>query len=268
MTWNGADVDLVARLERDQRVVVELVLLDLVAEQAAGQGRGVDRHARELGQDVRQRADVVLVGVGDEERLDVGAALLEVGDVGDDEVDAEHLLVGEHQAAVDDDDLVAVLEHVHVLADLPHPAERDDAERLVVGRGGIGVLGIGQKRVSWGVGVVGGRGGAAARRDRARRRWLGRRRAAAAGGASAMRCRAGRRSRPDAIAGAAPRDAPRVEQGGRDRGDVGVALALDGRRPERGGRVVHREHERRSRRRSPDRPAGPCRGPARSARPA
>jgi hypothetical protein len=78
---------------------------------------------------------VILVGVRDEERADVGAVLLEVGDVGDDEVDAEHLLVGEHQAAVDDDDVVAVLEHVHVLADLPHPAERDDAERRVVGRG-------------------------------------------------------------------------------------------------------------------------------------
>ena len=65
------DRDLVARLEGEERVVVELVLLDLVAEQAAGQGRGVDRHARELGQDVRQAADVVLVGVGDEERLDV-----------------------------------------------------------------------------------------------------------------------------------------------------------------------------------------------------
>ena len=33
-----ADVDLVARLHRDERVVVELVLLDLVAEQAARQG--------------------------------------------------------------------------------------------------------------------------------------------------------------------------------------------------------------------------------------
>ena len=72
---------------------------------------------------------MVLVGMGDQERLDVGAALLEVGDVGDDEVDAEHLLVGEHEPAVDDDDVVAVLEDVHVLADLPHPAERDDAER-------------------------------------------------------------------------------------------------------------------------------------------
>ena len=56
----------------EERVVVELVLLDLVAEEAAGERRGVDRHARELRQDVRQAADVVLVGVGDEERLDVG----------------------------------------------------------------------------------------------------------------------------------------------------------------------------------------------------
>ena len=128
---NGPIDDLVAGLEGEQRVVVELVLLDLVAEQAAGQGRGVDRDARELGQDVRQAADVILVGVGDEERLDVLPALLEVGDVRHDEVDAEHLLVGEHQPAVDDDDVVAVLEDVHVLADLAHPAERDDPERLV-----------------------------------------------------------------------------------------------------------------------------------------
>ena len=134
-TWNGPMSISSPGLERDERVVVELVLLDLVAEEAAGQRAGIDRHARELGQDVRQRADVVLVGVGDEERPDLGAVLLEVGDVGDDEVDAEHLLVGEHEAAVDDDDVVAVLEHVHVLADLAHPAERDDAERRVVGFG-------------------------------------------------------------------------------------------------------------------------------------
>ena len=69
--------------------------------------------------------------MGDEERLDLRTVLLEVGDVGDDEVDPEHLLVGEHEAAVDHDDLVAVFEEVHVLADLADPAERDDAERLV-----------------------------------------------------------------------------------------------------------------------------------------
>ena len=66
----------------------------------------------------------------DEERLDLVPALLEVGDVGDDEVDAEHLLVREREPAVDDDDLVAVLEHGQVLADLAHAAQGQDAQGL------------------------------------------------------------------------------------------------------------------------------------------
>src|SRR3954451_4170757 len=76
---------------------------------------------------------MVLVGVRDEERPDVLLLVAEVRDVRDDEVDPEHLFVREHEPAVDDDDVVAVLEDVHVLADLPHPAERDDAERRVLG---------------------------------------------------------------------------------------------------------------------------------------
>src|SRR3990172_2013672 len=75
--------------------------------------------------------------MGDEEGLDVGLLVPEIGDVGDDEIDAEHLLVGEHQAAVDDDDVVAVLEDEHVLADLAHPAERDDPEGRAGRRWGV-----------------------------------------------------------------------------------------------------------------------------------
>ncbi len=127
----GPELDRLARLECEQRVVVELMLLDLVAQQAARQRRGVDRHAREVGQDVGQPTDMVLVGVGDQERLDLVGALAQVGDVGHDEVDAEHLLLGEHQSAIDHDDLIAVLEHVHVLADLADTAERQDAQARV-----------------------------------------------------------------------------------------------------------------------------------------
>ena len=128
-TRNGPISQAVARVERQQRVVVELVLLDLDAQQAAGQRGGVDRHAREVRQDVGQAADVVLVGMGDQEGPDLLAVLAQVGDVRDDEVDPEHLLVGEHESTVDDDDVVAVLEDVHVLADLPHASEGDDPER-------------------------------------------------------------------------------------------------------------------------------------------
>ena len=125
------DLEVVARIQGQERVVVELVLLDLDAQQAARQGRGIDRHAREVRQHVRQAADVILVGVGDQEGPDLLPVLAQVGHVRDDEVDPEHLLVGEHEPAVDDDDVVAVLEDVHVLADLPDASEGDDAERYL-----------------------------------------------------------------------------------------------------------------------------------------
>src|SRR6266511_5019635 len=123
------DLELVPRLHGYQRVVVELVLPDLVAQEAAGERAGIDRDSWELGQHVWQPTHVVLVCVGDQEGPDVGPAFLEIGDVGDDEVDVEHLLVREHEPAIDHDDVVAVLEDVHVLADLANPAEGDDSKR-------------------------------------------------------------------------------------------------------------------------------------------
>ena len=74
---------------------------------------------------------MILVGVGDDEGLDPLALVAQVGDVRHDEVDAVHLLLGEHQAAVDDDDLVGELEDRHVLADLADAAERDDPQDLL-----------------------------------------------------------------------------------------------------------------------------------------
>ena len=64
----------------------------------------------ELAQDPRQRAEVVLVAVGDDDALDVVDALAQVGEVGQHEVDADHLGRREAQADVDDDDPVVVLD--------------------------------------------------------------------------------------------------------------------------------------------------------------
>jgi hypothetical protein len=68
--------------------------------------------------------------MGDEEGLDLLATFHEVGHIGHHQIDAEHLLVREHQAAVDDHDLIPVLEHRQVLADLAHTAQRQDAQQL------------------------------------------------------------------------------------------------------------------------------------------
>ena len=73
---------------------------------------------------------MVLVAVGEDDRLDVVGAVAQVGEVGQDEVDAEHLGGRELEPGVDDDDLAAVFDDRHVLADLPQPAERDDAKLL------------------------------------------------------------------------------------------------------------------------------------------
>ena len=83
---------------------------------------------------VGQRADVILVPVGEHDAADVADALLQPRDVRDDQVDAEHLLFGEHQPRVDDDDIVAAAERHHVATDLAQSAERDQGQLSRPGR--------------------------------------------------------------------------------------------------------------------------------------
>ena len=66
-----------------------------------------DRAFRKLAQEVRDAADVVFVAVRHEQRAQLVAPVAQVAEVVDDDVDAEHLFVGEHQPAVDRDDVVA-----------------------------------------------------------------------------------------------------------------------------------------------------------------
>ena len=120
-----------ARVARAHRVQLgrldEPVLAQLVAQEAEGQRRAVDGHGQAR-QHVRQRADVVLVPVGQDDAADVRDALLEPRDVRDHQVDAEHLLLREHQAGVDHHDVVAAAEREHVAADLAESPERDQRE--------------------------------------------------------------------------------------------------------------------------------------------
>ena len=58
----------------------------------------------ELAQHPRQRAEMVLVAVRDDDRLDVLRALAQIGEVGQHQVDADHLRRREAQTDVDDHD--------------------------------------------------------------------------------------------------------------------------------------------------------------------
>ena len=106
------------------------------------QRRAVDGHL-ELAQEIGQRADVVLVPVGEDHRPEALPVLAEIGEVRDDVVDAGHLVVREQEAAVHGDDVVARLDQHHVEADLAQAPQRDQADGGLGGdvdRNGLGSI--------------------------------------------------------------------------------------------------------------------------------
>ena len=111
----------------------ELVLFELGLHQAQGQPRAVDRDVQ-LAEHVGQRADMVLVAMGEDDAANPVFPLHEVGDVGYDQVDPRHLILGEHDTRVDDQDLALALDDRHVLADLAQPAQRDDRNFWYLGQ--------------------------------------------------------------------------------------------------------------------------------------
>ena len=86
-------------------------------------------------QQVRDGADVVLVAVGQDDGDDVVEPVLDVGEIGQDQVDAGLGLLGEEDAAVDDEQLAVDFEDGHVAADLPEAAERNDPQGVLAGGG-------------------------------------------------------------------------------------------------------------------------------------
>ena len=92
-------------------------LLDAVPGEAERQRRAVDRH-RDVAQQEGEPAGVVLVRVREEDALDPVGVLAQVREVGEHEVDAGHVDVGEHDPAVDDEDAALDLEAEAVAPDL------------------------------------------------------------------------------------------------------------------------------------------------------
>ena len=113
----------------ERHLALQPVLAQLGVDQRQGQPGAVHRHV-DLLEQVGQRAHVVLVAVGEDDAQHAVLVLHDVGEVGQHQIDAEHLVVGEHEAGVDDENGVAVLQDHHVLADGPQSPEGYDFERL------------------------------------------------------------------------------------------------------------------------------------------
>jgi hypothetical protein len=103
------------------------VLVELALNVGEGELGAVDGNVQ-FGEDPRKTADVVLVAMREDDGADEGTVFDEVADVGNNDVDAEELFLGEHEAGVDDDDVVPETEGEAVHAELAQPAERDNLQ--------------------------------------------------------------------------------------------------------------------------------------------
>ena len=85
----------------------------------------MDGHTHLL-HEVGDAADVILVAVGEEEAAQLVLVLDEICGVGNDRVNAVHIVLREAHAAVDHDHIPAVFQHGDILADLVEAAQRND----------------------------------------------------------------------------------------------------------------------------------------------
>ena len=106
----------------------QAVLGELAAHQRQRQPGPDQRDVGALPQQVGQRADVVLVRVGQHDRVDQVEPALEVAEVRQDQVDAGLVRLGEQNATVDDEQAAVVLEDGHVAADLAEAAQGDEPQ--------------------------------------------------------------------------------------------------------------------------------------------
>ena len=122
-----AQPHLVARLHHLHRDALNAVLLQLQVHQRQRQFRSVERRGH-LAQDVRRRADVVLVSVGKEVSAHVALLLHQIGHIRNDQIDAQHILFGENAAAVNHHNVILIFKNCHVLADFIHTAKADNPQ--------------------------------------------------------------------------------------------------------------------------------------------
>ena len=117
--FERADLDLFTGVDGVQvRFLGHAVARQFHFQQATRQGRGVDRRVGHFQQMVNG-ADMVLVAVGDDNALHLLLVLDQIGEVGDDVIDPQHIVFGEHHPGIDHHDLVVVFVDHHIAAYFP-----------------------------------------------------------------------------------------------------------------------------------------------------
>ena len=126
----AAEADAGAISDLAELRALDVVLGELALDHAKRELAREDGHlAREVHEEIRERARVVLVAVGNHDAAKLLLVLENIGVVRKDEVDSRLIIIGTHEASVDEDHVIAALERRHVLSDAIKAAKRDDLER-------------------------------------------------------------------------------------------------------------------------------------------
>ena len=125
-------LDAVVRRDGAFRDVVHAVFAQFVVDERKRQLGAVEgRPGQQLLHEIGNAADMIFVSVRQKDAADLLAVVDEIGDVGKDEVDPRHLFGREDDACVNDDDVAAVLDGGHILADLADAAEEEHFDGLL-----------------------------------------------------------------------------------------------------------------------------------------
>ena len=110
---------------------IGFILFKSFANDRQSQVRAVNRGIAELGNQMRDGAYVVVMGVGDYHSTDVFFFSLKIFDVWNDVINAWHVLFRKLQAHVDDYDVVLVFDNGHVTSDFFNSPQRNDPEGFI-----------------------------------------------------------------------------------------------------------------------------------------
>ena len=102
-------------------------LLELPRHEVCGEGRGIERHAK-IAREIGNRADMVLVRVGEHDADEVLHPFLDELEIGEDEVDPRILAPREGHAEIDHQPLALAAVEIDVHADLARAAQRQEQQ--------------------------------------------------------------------------------------------------------------------------------------------
>ena len=71
-----------------------------------------------------------IVAVGNDNTTHHVPFIIQIGKIGDDKIDPQHIILGEHQAGIDNHNVVVIFEYGHIFADFPQATQGDNPQFL------------------------------------------------------------------------------------------------------------------------------------------